>query len=517
LNNKQELGFIMNEQELKNEIKIIQKELFHNYPILENENIYKELTSEISEWKRFISKKLQLDNPFETNIVSLNIANKELEENINSVELINKNYRSYLDLRNISKLNIEENFWNEEIKKLEKSVQQQEKTTNSKIKIVNKKNEAEFLNKEILLTRKLLLQRWGKSLDEEYLKWELNELAKYRKELLKKLSGWLNLLNELNTLLSSLSIEPGLLFDLSKGIISLQNIDELKKWLQYISKTRGVKELCDLLGKIRNTEKTIKQEKVKSISHIKETIIDINSNEEIIGIKLGKDIEHAIPEELALLSDIDTSILFDLKYIEGRLLCFDMQGIQENILKVEEDKIVNISEEDKLGPIIICVDTSGSMSGSPEMIAKAVTLYLATRAKKQKRDCYLINFSVSIETLDLTGNIGLDKLLTFLRKSFYGGTDILPALNHSIEILKKDNYKKADVLVISDFVMGEYQENLINKIKKIKENNNHFYSLVIGNDFLNKNNKEIFTNEWIYNPNNNNLVSLKNIVDEITF
>ncbi len=38
---------------------------------------------------------------------------------------------------------------------------------------------------------------------------------------------------------------------------------------------------------------------------------DIHSNEEIIGIKLGKDLENIMPQELALLSDPDSELLFD--------------------------------------------------------------------------------------------------------------------------------------------------------------------------------------------------------------
>lgn len=56
---------------------------------------------------------------------------------------------------------------------------------------------------------------------------------------------------------------------------------------------------------------------------------DINSREEIIGIRLGRDIEHVLPSEMALLADPETSILFDLKYVESRLMCFDMQLRQQ--------------------------------------------------------------------------------------------------------------------------------------------------------------------------------------------
>lgn len=502
----------MNRKYLHNEtIKII--DIFtKEYTVLGNENVKLNFDKELVEWINISSNKLTINNPFKDNKNKLAISKNELKKGIFSIEKIKNDFNNYLDLRNIAKANIEDKYWNSEIERLE-LLRSKENTPNSKkLKIVNKNKS---LKEEVFLSRKHLLQQWQKKLDEENLKWELNEINHFRNILFINLKNWLDILEKLNKKLLELSLEPGLLFDFNNENITLNDINEIKKWLDYISKTKGVKELCDLLGKLRMVEKSTKQETIKFITHIEETKIDVNSKEEIIGIKLGKDIEHIIPEELALLSDEDTSILFDLKYIEGRLLCFDMEGIQNNLLEIEKEKTISSSEEDKLGPIIICVDTSGSMSGSPETIAKAVSLYLATRAKNQKRDCYLINFSKSIETINFTDNMGLKELLNFLSKSFNGGTDVEPALIHALDVLKKDNYKKSDILVISDFIMGNLSDNLIKNIKEIKKSHNRLYSLAIGNLFKNQRNREIFDNEWVYNPDSNSINNIKNIIDEI--
>ena len=303
------------------------------------------------------------------------------------------------------------------------------------------------------------------------------------------------------------------MFDLSKGDLSSQDISQLKKWVEYISSNDGVKELCDMLGRLRRADKASREELVKTISHITNTIPDINSNEEIVGIKIGKDLEHTLPQELALLSDDETSILFDLKYIEGRLMCFDMEGVSEEIIEKEDEKLIEVSDEEKLGPIIICVDTSGSMSGSPETIAKAVTLYMATRAISQNRSCYLINFSTDIETLDLSGGLGLKQVMQFLKMSFNGGTDATPAMNHGLEMMKEDAYKKSDLLMISDFVMGSLPDNLIKNIQEAKSDKNKFYSLSIGNLFLESHLKDVFDDEWVYNPSNSSVSSITSITD----
>jgi hypothetical protein len=45
------------------------------------------------------------------------------------------------------------------------------------------------------------------------------------------------------------------------------------------------------------------------------------------------------------------------------------------------------------GPILLCVDTSGSMRGARETVAKALALECMRAAREQERDCYVFAFS----------------------------------------------------------------------------------------------------------------------------
>ena len=63
--------------------------------------------------------------------------------------------------------------------------------------------------------------------------------------------------------------------------------------------------------------------------------------------------------------------------------------------------------------------------------------------------------------------------------------------------------------------MGNLSDNLIKNIKEIKKSHNRLYSLAIGNLFKNQRNREIFDNEWVYNPDSNSINNIKNIIDEI--
>ena len=158
--------------------------------------------------------------------------------------------------------------------------------------------------------------------------------------------------------------------------------------------------------------------------------------------------------------------------------------------------------------MILCVDTSGSMSGTPENIAKAMSLYLGNKAKTENRRCFVINFSTSIETFEISETKGIADLVSFLSKSFHGGTDAAPALRHALSLCQSENYEKADVLMISDFVMGSLPETLLSDIKKQREKGNQFNSLVIGNLFMENRLKTHFDNEWVYNPNSHQIEQL---------
>ena len=143
------------------------------------------------------------------------------------------------------------------------------------------------------------------------------------------------------------------------------------------------------------------------------------------------------------------------------------------------------------------------MSGQPESIAKTITFALSKIAIEEKRKCFLISFSTGISVLNLSDfkeDNALENLVSFLKMSFNGGTDAEPALRHSLKMLAEKEWKNADVLMISDFVMGNISEELRNQIEAEKAKNTCFYSLVIGNSG-NKNAIECFNHNWAYNLN----------------
>ena len=366
------------------------------------------------------------------------------------------------------------------------------------------------LKEEAEVAKKLLFQKWDEQLKQARLNWELETLNKLRQALLSQLEELLKLFEELTASLDDLGVDPGIWLDLSDGNLTSQDIEQFKQWADYLKNDPMAQEICDLLGRMRDVEKEERIEKIFTTHSVDTWVPDINAKEEIVGIRLSQDIENIIPSELALLADPETSILFDLKFIENQLMTFDMVGLQQQTTEIEVEEEHAYSEDGEQGPMILCIDTSGSMHGRPETIAKAVSLFLATKAREADRPCYLINFSTGITTLDLSGKGGLASLTSFLSKSFWGGTDVAPALLHTLDVMKEDAYKKADVLVISDFIMGSLPEDILSGIEDQREEGSQFYSLVVGSCFMSNRLKTLFDYEWVYNPNSSSITELVN-------
>ena len=469
--------------------------LTKKYKILEKEKIKTQFKEDTKKWEKSLSRKIDLENPFFENQEKLKTAKKEFNQNIFEIENIKQDFINFKQLQEISNFHIDDKFWQKEIKQLKNPKKE-------KIKVNDKK-----------ILRKMLLDKWERNLNNEYQKWENNQIQKEKQKFLSKIEEWLNSMQKLDELLKKLSIDEEFLGGLANENLSTKDIETIKKYIDILN-TPKLKKLTDLLGRLRRANSFSKQEKIKEITYETEYIPDINSKDEISGVKLSNEIYSAIPQELALLGDDDISMLFDLKLLESKLICFDMEGLQENKYPIESYSTISKEEKEKLGPFILCIDTSGSMSGTPENIAKAITLFIASRAMKQKRDCFLINFSSSIETIELSNGMNVKQLINFLQKSFNGGTDVAPALNYALKLMEGEKYKKSDLLIISDFQMNSLPNSLTNKIEKTKKNKNKFYSIVI-DDYFSKNKLNIFDKEWIYNSYKKDIYELNDIIGKI--
>lgn len=168
--------------------------------------------------------------------------------------------------------------------------------------------------------------------------------------------------------------------------------------------------------------------------------------EEIVN---GNELQHLLPSETAILSDRQTENLFFYKFVTQQLQLFANRPKNKSHFKTEQTK----KKEPRLenGPIIVAVDTSGSMNGKRLKIAYSVLTQLLRLARKQKRKVFLMSFSVRAKFLDLSLPRNWIRLNAFLEERFTGGTDGEAMLNRAIEKLQSKSFGMADVLIISDF------------------------------------------------------------------
>lgn len=450
----------------------------------------KNIQNDLLDFIKTADKKISSENPFEKESAYISkLEGLSAEEVLNKFDEIQQNLKAQLDF----------DFYKKQIKSIP---QVTEKT---------KKSEIEKIKTKKAGIAKSLLDSLKTDLFERKSKWELDLIDKLRKEFLKELLEKLENFKKLEKLLSGIFDETGLLWDLSKGTFKESGFEILKQYADLLEKDKSLYELAEILGKHNRAQKQYEKEMREKVVITTEYKAKPAFKGQIAGICTSNNISSVLPSELALLKNPATKKLFELKFAQSQLLSFkyeNLNPVQKS--KTEMEEISKEKQEEK-GPIIICVDTSGSMSGTPENIAKTITFALTKIAIKEKRNCYLISFSTGIETLDLSSISGenssgenqLSALVKFLRMSFNGGTDALPALNHALNLLQTSQWKNADLLMISDFCMGNLGEDLTQKIKAEQENKTDFYSLVIGTSG-NSSAIECFNHNWSYNMNDPN-------------
>lgn len=464
------------ENKLKTEINCIKRE----YLTLEDKTLNNYIEEEASDY--FLEKK----SNFFKNFPYFDILKKYEEYNNNDIDL--RTIFSMLEKINTStRLVLKKEWW---LDKIEKTKTDEIKPL--KISLLNE------LEKNI----SVLIENW-----------KLSQIKLIKEELIKKYISKLEYIKKLKEILSDLDLGTAYFWDLSKGNLIESDINTLISWVEFLKKNKKIMELCNLLGKMKKYNKELIKEKISRAIKYDIKVLDKNSNEEVSGIKLGKSIEYLLPNELVLLNDSELEELFDLKYIEEKLMLFDY----DSYINVEKEKIVEefveSEKDEEKGPIIICVDTSGSMSGAPERIAKAIAFCISSKAISENRPCLLINFSTSIEVIEFNKFNLFADILNFLKKSFNGGTDLIPALKYSLDKIENEKFEKADVLILSDFILDNIENKIFKKINNAKKLGNRFYSISIGNLFMNKNLKNIFTKQWVYNPDTSNL----DLLNEIAF
>ena len=364
---------------------------YGSFKNIDDKRLEDELEIKISKWKKELKEYIENNNPYETNKIELDIAFKKFKNKKSSNKSYNKNeIINYLNsFKEIDK-NIDYNFW------------------------IDRLN-----NENFNIIEKNILSSWEKSYNDKNNIWTLNIIKGKRDKFIVDMESWIKLLKKLKYMSNILRIKTGVLWDFRVGELSEDDISLLQRWVDFIDDYKDIEKICDSMGRRVDIENAINNIEFKDSYNYSNK--KITSKDEIVGIYFSKDIENIVPEELSLLCDRDFEKLFKLKYIENRLMCFDKNSY---IFDERETRKTQSGYIDGRGPVIICIDTSGSMKGINEYIAKATMLKIVMQALSEDRNVYLINFSVEIYSCKFYKNYGLNELIDFLKLSYHGGSDM---------------------------------------------------------------------------------------------
>lgn len=146
--------------------------------------------------------------------------------------------------------------------------------------------------------------------------------------------------------------------------------------------------------------------------------------------------------------------MLDEEYIQLAMADFEMDFYDRYLSDaLLTTKMINQSDR-RRGPIIVCYDGSGSMSGLKIQDTRTHILTLLEIARIQQRHLVIIQFASKAEPLfikelnplDITAGDVYDILDTFLS----GGTDFELPLKKALEYIRRDHHRKSDILFFTD-------------------------------------------------------------------
>ncbi len=195
---------------------------------------------------------------------------------------------------------------------------------------------------------------------------------------------------------------------------------------------------------------------------------------DIEGVTIGNDLTSMLPCEMAQMVDDDLNGLFVYKFATRNL-----QNFRYKSAVMHPSHKLQLRRARQKGPMVVCLDTSGSMAGQPERISHALIVKLLQLALRQDRDFLLIAFSYMAKAFEVRQNRA--RLLDFFRKQASGDTDVTDMLEMCIDtLMSKPEYMSADVCLVSDYKMPLANDVLMKRVMDLRERGTRFYGLQIG-------------------------------------
>ncbi len=258
---------------------------------------------------------------------------------------------------------------------------------------------------------------------------------------------------------------PGRAWDHSLKALHREYFGNLEKYAAILRKSSDLKSILEQVGRIELEYGS------------KKLSLSPYSKSEVHSVTFSGNIQTLLPAEAVKLKNPLLKRKFYADMLEGKLLTYQLKGENWNS---------DTAGKKRKGPVVALVDTSASMRGSPELLAKAVLLAVAGRMLKENRDVKVILFSSKWQTveIELTNKKRMgQEFLDFLKFTFGGGTDFNTALRAGLKAMKNEKaFEGADLLFLTDGFSELSEVPLIREWNEIKaERKARIFSLIIGN------------------------------------
>jgi len=205
----------------------------------------------------------------------------------------------------------------------------------------------------------------------------------------------------------------------------MNSVDAFEK-AKVLERSPSLRKIAELAGRMQIVMKKAQKEKIYRQSGT------------VVGVEIGAEIQRLLPAEL-------------FKFLKLRKLFY--RDLLERKL---QQYSVEFREDLGKGPIVICIDFSGSMSGHAIIWAKAIAIVLMRLAEMQKRVFMVIPFNDGVLDdwvyINDKGHLSLEtQLEDFAKSSPIGGTDYVAPIKKAHSFIINETFlQKADLIFITD-------------------------------------------------------------------
>ncbi|HZY05363.1 MAG TPA: VWA domain-containing protein [Anaeromyxobacteraceae bacterium] len=282
-------------------------------------------------------------------------------------------------------------------------------------------------------------------------------------------------IDELRDVLGSLDdLLKNTRWDLLRGLLKSSGWQQVVRIRRLVERLPELGRLIRRLGRARPTEvpDESRQLEVREMEQRSEPRLDRRLTRvpdlpgETRGVRRSARIARMLPAEAMLLDHPRLRLVWHARHAERTLLTYEDDDRMEEVVRREAPvwrpsprRVPDRKLE--MGPMLVCVDTSGSMQGGAEAVAKAVVLEAVRAAHAQNRACHVFAFSGPGEIVDMPLAVdagGVERLTRFMGQSFGGGTDVCGPLERAIAKLGEEAWQLADLLIASDGEFGATPE-----------------------------------------------------------